>query len=95
VDAIYRMMQLPQPEDFVIATGESHSLEEFIARVFGLLGLDWKRHVESDPELLRPSDILISRGNPARAREVLGWQARHKMADVARMMVEARRGAGK
>jgi GDPmannose 4,6-dehydratase len=94
VDAIFRMMQLDQPEDFVIATGETHSLENFVQTVFALAGLDWKEHVEIDPTLLRPSDILVSRGNPARAREKLGWQARYRMADVARMMVEARRAEG-
>jgi GDPmannose 4,6-dehydratase len=73
----------------VIATGESHSLEEFIATAFSSVGLDWKEHVDLDPALLRPTDITVGKANPARARESLGWQAQYRMADVVRMMVEA------
>jgi len=89
VDAMWRMLQAQEPEDFVIATGEMHSLEEFVNHTFAQLGLDWRRHVASDPDLFRPSDILFSRGDASRARQRLGWKASVHMPDViARMVAE-------
>jgi GDPmannose 4,6-dehydratase len=73
VDAMWRMLQLDEPEDFVIATGVTISLDEFVAHAFYVLGLDWKKHVEQDPSFLRPTDILVSRANPTKAREKLCW----------------------
>src|SRR5947208_411507 len=64
VEAMSRMLQQETPDDFVIATGESHTLEEFVALAFAELGLDWKEHVDTEPSLFRPSDIVYSRGNP-------------------------------
>lgn len=89
VEAMYLMLQQEQPDDYVIATGESHSLEEFVATAFSYLGLDWREHVVTDTSLYRPTDIACSRGNPAKAKEKLGWQAKYKMHDVVRMMIEA------
>ena len=89
VDAMWRMLQAQEPEDFVIATGEMHSLEEFVNHAFAQLGLDWRRHVESDPDLFRPSDILFSRGDASRARQRLGWTASVHMPDVIARMVAA------
>ena len=89
VEAMWMMLQQENPQDFVIATGETHCLEEFIAAAFAHLGLDWRQHVISDPGLLRPADIHFGSANPARARQVLGWQARFKMKEVVRGMVEA------
>jgi len=89
VEAMWSMLQQPAPDDFVIATGEAHSLEEFVALAFAEVGLDWKAHVVSDPALLRPSDLETGRGNPAKAARVLGWKARHALKDVVRMMVAA------
>ncbi|HEY5996222.1 MAG TPA: GDP-mannose 4,6-dehydratase [Candidatus Deferrimicrobiaceae bacterium] len=91
VQAMWQMMQQPSPEDFVIATGESHSLEEFVAQVFDEFSLSWREHVVIDPSLFRPADILVSRGNPGKAGRILGWKAAHGMRDVVRMMVEAER----
>jgi GDPmannose 4,6-dehydratase len=88
VEAMYLMLQLEIPDDFVIATGESSRLEDFVAAVFAAHGLDWHEHVETDPALLRPTDIAVSRGDPGKAKERLNWQATYKMRDVARMMVE-------
>lgn len=90
VVAMHRMLQLGTPEDFVIATGSTHSLEEFVDAAFAALGLDWRRHVTRDARLLRPGDIACSRADTARARAGLGWSARSTMPDVARLMVEAR-----
>lgn len=89
VEAMWLMLQQEKAEDYVIATGESHSLEEFVEGAFSCLGLDWKKYVVLDPELLRPADISVGRANPTKAREHLGWQARSKMRDVVRMMIEA------
>jgi GDPmannose 4,6-dehydratase len=90
---MHLMLQLDTPEDFVIATGQTHSLEEFVSAAFAALGLDWRRHVIRDARLLRPGDIACSRADTARARAGLRWSAEHSMADVARLMVEARQAA--
>lgn len=87
VEAMWLMLQQDQPDDFVIATGQTHTLEEFAACVFSSLGLDWREHVVTKPSLFRPTDISVSRGNPAKARERLGWLAQYRMADVVKMMV--------
>ena len=91
VEAMYLMLQQEQPDDYVIATGESHKLAEFIEIAFRLVGLDWRDYVISDNELRRPTDIAVSRGSPKKAREKLGWEAKHKIADIVRMMIDARR----
>jgi GDPmannose 4,6-dehydratase len=91
VEAMWMMLQRENPEDFVIATGESRSLEDFINIVFGYLSLDWKQYIETDSTLLRPADLISGRADPTKAKEVLGWSARSKMDDIARLMVEADR----
>jgi GDPmannose 4,6-dehydratase len=90
VEAMYLMLQQETPDDYAIATGESYSLEEFVAQAFAAVGLNWHEHVVTDSSLLRPTDLAISRGNPAKAKKKLGWQAQYKMQDIVRMMVEAR-----
>jgi GDPmannose 4,6-dehydratase len=92
VEAMWLMLQEEQPDDFVIATGHARKLEDFVRLVFERLGLDWQEHVRCNPVLLRPTEIVVSRGNPTKARERFGWQARYVMEDVARMMVEAELG---
>lgn len=87
VEAMWLMLQQEEPEDFVIATGETHSLEEFLSEAFDCVGLNWQDHVIIDDTLMRPSEIAIGKGNPAKASEFLGWRARNKMKDVVRMMV--------
>ncbi len=89
VEAMYLMLQQDQPDDYVVATGQSYSLEDLVARAFSYVGLDWKDLVVTDPSLLRPTDLAVSRGNPTKAKEKLGWQAQYKMPDVIKMMVEA------
>jgi GDPmannose 4,6-dehydratase len=88
VEAIWLMLQQPAPDDYVVATGATHTLQDFVVAVFRRLDLDWKDHVLSDQALLRPLDIMVSHANTKKARMVLGWQAKHKMQDVARMMVD-------
>ena len=90
VEAMYLMLQQSQPDDYVIATGESYKLAEFIEIAFRQVNLDWQDHVISDKELCRPTDIAISRGTPQKAWEKLGWVAKHKIADIVTMMIEAR-----
>ncbi len=88
VEAMWLMLQQERPEDFVIATGESHSLEEFVDAAFKEARLSWRDHVVNDPSLIRPAEIATGRGNPAKARRVLQWQAKYKMHDVVKMMME-------
>lgn len=90
VEAMYLMLQQDQADDYVIATGESYKLEEFVAETFACVGLNWREYVITDANLLRPTDLAISRGNPAKAKEKLGWQAKYKMHDIVKMMVEAK-----
>ena len=87
VDAMWRMLQIDNPEDFVIATGESNSLEDFVATAFAEVGLDWRQYVVQDPKLFRPSEIRYNCGNAGKARNVLGWEASMKMRDVVREMI--------
>jgi GDPmannose 4,6-dehydratase len=91
VEAMYLMLQQSQPDDYVIATGESYKLAEFIEIAFRQVNLDWQDYVISDKELCRPTDIAISRGKPQKAWEKLGWVAKHKIADIVTMMIQARR----
>lgn len=87
VDAIWRMMQLEKPMDFVIATGESLTLEQFVSHAFKILGLDWKDHVIQDHALFRPTDIMVSAADASKAKEKLGWVASVKgLSVVERMM---------
>ena len=89
VEAMYLMLQQDQPDDYVVATGQSYSLEDLVARAFSCAGLDWQDLVVTDPSLLRPTDLAVSKGNPTKAKEKLGWEAKYKMPDVIKMMVEA------
>lgn len=89
VEAMWRMLRMTEPQDFVIATGQTHSLEDFVAEAFSTLGLDWRSHVDSDTALFRPSELLISRADPSRAVARLDWKAQLDMGDVVRGMVAA------
>jgi GDPmannose 4,6-dehydratase len=89
VEAMWAMLQRSHPADYVVATGQEHSLRDFVREAFGLLGLDWTDHVVADPAFFRPSDILRSCGNAAKASEELGWQARHVFPEVIKLLVEA------
>jgi GDPmannose 4,6-dehydratase len=89
VEAMWMMLQQEKPESYVIATGKSHTLEQFVECAFSGVGLDWHDHVDIDKKLYRPADITYANANPKRANEKLGWKARAMMADVVRMMTEA------
>ncbi len=88
VDAIWRMMQLEKPMDFVIATGETLTLEEFVTHAFKILGLDWKEHVIQDQAFFRPTDIMVSRADASKAKEKLGWVASVKGLSVVERMMD-------
>jgi len=90
VEAMYLMLQQDHPEDYVIATGESHSLTDFIATAFATVNLNWQDHVVLDQKFIRPTDIAVSRCNPMKANHHLGWQVQYKMKDVIKMMVKSR-----
>jgi GDPmannose 4,6-dehydratase len=89
VDAMWRMMQLDAAEDFVVGTGEVHSLESFVNTAFEAVGLSWRDHVHLDNSLVRPSDVMFNKVNPTKAFDRLGWKANYKMPSVVKMMVEA------
>ena len=89
VEAMWLMMQQPEPEDFVVATGTSYSVQNFLEAAFGVVGRDWRDHVEIDPRYLRPAEVDNLIGDPARAEARLGWRASTHMPALARIMVEA------
>lgn len=89
VEAMYLMLQQDVPEDFVIATGKTISLSNFIAEAFQILGLNWQEHVVYDLALCRPTDISVSRANPQKAREKLGWIASTDIQETIKIMVAA------
>jgi GDPmannose 4,6-dehydratase len=89
VEAMYGMLQQDSPEDFVIATGESNSLEAFVATAFETVGLNWQDHVMMDESLYRPSEIAVGKGRPYKARALLSWTPQYRMRDVVRLMMAA------
>ena len=89
VDAMWRMLQQPTAEDYVIATGETRPLQDFVAAAFACVGLDWREHVASDRALLRPTDLQKGWADPGKAARQLGWQAQTRLDDVVRLMVAA------
>lgn len=89
VEAMWMMLQRDKPEDFVIATGRSKTLQVFVELAFAEAGLDWRDHVSVDRKLFRPTDLKCSMANPSKAHSILGWRAAHGMEDVVRKMVAA------
>ncbi|MBX3473005.1 MAG: GDP-mannose 4,6-dehydratase [Planctomycetes bacterium] len=89
VEGMWRMLQADKPGDYVLATGETHTVREFIEHAFGCVGLDWKKHVEYDPRYLRPTEVDVLQGDASKAKRELGWQCNVKFADLVKIMVEA------
>ena len=88
VEAMWLMLQAPFPSDFVVATGEMHSVQEFLGEVFTYLKMDWKQYVETDPRYLRPSEVDELRGDPKKAKDFLGWKPKVDFKTLAKMMVD-------
>ncbi|MFN0085208.1 MAG: GDP-mannose 4,6-dehydratase [Blastocatellia bacterium] len=89
VEAMWMMLQRDAPDDYVIATGETHSVRELLDEAFGGLGLDWREHVEIDPRYFRPAEVDLLIGDATKARETLGWEPRVTFRQLVKMMVEA------
>ncbi len=88
VEGMWLMMQHDEPDDFVLATGETRTIREFLDYSFGHLGMDWSGHVEIDPRYFRPTEVNLLLGDPSRAREKLGWSARTTCRELAELMTE-------
>jgi GDPmannose 4,6-dehydratase len=89
VEAMWKILQHNKPDDFVIATGESNSLKDFVEHTFTKLGLEWQHHIEINPQLFRPTDLTISLANPSKANKVLDWKAQNKMQNIIDLMIAA------
>lgn len=90
VDLMWRILQHKEPDDFVGATGEAHSVREFVAEAFRLVGIaDWEKHVTIDDKNIRPSEVYNLRGDAGKAKRVLGWEAKTRFKDLVRIMVES------
>ena len=89
VNAMWLMLQQEEPEDYVIATGEAHSVREFLDEAFGYLDLDWKQYVEIDPRYFRPAEVDILIGDASKARKKMGWEPKVTFKELVRMMVDA------
>jgi GDPmannose 4,6-dehydratase len=89
VEAMWMMLQASEPTDLVIATGETHTVREFVEAAFAHAGLDWEPHVEVDPRYFRPSEVEALLGDASKAREVLGWEPKVKFDELVRIMVDA------
>lgn len=88
VEAMWLMLQQEKPDDYVIATGETHSVREFLDEAFGLVGLDWKKYVEIDPRYYRPAEVDLLLGDPTKAKEKLGWQPKTTFKELVKIMLE-------
>ena len=89
VEAMWQMLQQDKPDDYVIATGETHSVREFCEEAFSAVDLDWQEFVKVDPKYFRPAEVDLLLGDPTKARKTLGWEPRVTFKELARLMVEA------
>ena len=96
VEAMWRMLQQDEADDYVVATGETHSVQEFCEEAFGHAGLDWRKFVKVDPKYFRPAEVDVLLGNPAKAKAKLGWVPKIGFKELVRLMVDAdREGQGR
>ncbi len=89
VEAMWLMLQQDKPDDYVVATNETHSIREFLDAAFGHAGMDWKKHVEIDPRYYRPAEVDLLIGDYGKAKRQLGWEPRTKFIDLVKLMVDA------
>ena len=95
MDGAWRMLQLDEPDDFVLATGEAHSVQEFLDVAFGHAGLDWKDYVKIDERYFRPAEVDLLIGDYAKAKAAFGWEPTVRFHELVQMMVDADRERGK
>ena len=89
VHAMWMMLQRPEPDDYVIATGETHSIRELCEEAFGYVDLDWRQYVKQDPRFMRPAEVDLLVGDASKARRVLGWEPKVTFRELVRMMLDA------
>jgi GDPmannose 4,6-dehydratase len=89
VEAMWRMLQQPRPQDYVIGTGVTHSVRELVETAFGHVGLDWQKYVKTDPKYVRPAEVDLLQADPSKARRELGWSPRVGFPELVAMMVDA------
>jgi GDPmannose 4,6-dehydratase len=89
VEAMWLMLQQEEPDDFVIATGKTYSVKEFLEVAFSYVDLDWQKFVEIDPKYLRPTEVDLLCGDATKAKEVLGWESKTSFEDLVKLMVDA------
>jgi len=89
VDAMWRMLQQPEPGDYVIGTGQTHSVRDLVDAAFGHVGLDWRKYVKSDPRFMRPAEVDLLQADPSKAKRELGWSPTVKFGELVAMMVDA------
>lgn len=89
VEAMWLMLQRAEPDDYVVGSGETHSVRELVQIAFGHVGLDWEKHVDIDPSLMRPAEVERLQANPAKAKRVLGWEPKVSFEQLVTMMVDA------
>ena len=88
VEGMWRMLQADEPEDFVLATGETRTVQDFLELAFSAVDLDWKKYVETDPRYFRPTEVDLLLGDPSKAKEKLGWEAKTDLAGLTKLMVD-------
>jgi GDPmannose 4,6-dehydratase len=88
MDGAWRMLQADAPDDYVLATGETHSVREFLDEAFAYAGLEWDKYVKIDERYFRPSEVDVLLGDPSKAREKLGWEPNVQFAELVRIMVD-------
>ena len=89
VEAIWLMLQQPEPDDYVIATNETHTIRECLEVAFGRVGLDWQKYVEIDPRYYRPAEVELLIGDASKAKRKMGWEPKPKFKDLIELMVDA------
>jgi GDPmannose 4,6-dehydratase len=89
VEAMWRMLQQPRPQDYVVGTGQTHSVRELVEAAFGHVGLDWQKYVKTDPRYVRPAEVDLLQADASKARRELGWSPRVTFPELVAMMVDA------
>jgi GDPmannose 4,6-dehydratase len=89
VEAMWLMLQQPEPQDYVVGTGQAHSVRELVEAAFGHVGLDWKKYVKTDPKFVRPAEVDVLQADASKARRELGWSPKVSFSELVGMMVDS------